>query len=152
MPLEELPRIDEYAVTVTASPGAAWDGVVGTLRRSFSSARARQVARLLGCDPASASADGPAVGSSVPGFRVVAADRPHLLVVEGRHRFSRYGIVVRIEPGSAGARVTAESRAAFPGLLGAAYRLAVVGTGGHALAVHRLLRHVAPEAEAHGKT
>jgi hypothetical protein len=152
MPLEELSRIDEHAVTVAAPPSAAWDAAVQILRGSFSSTRAQQAARLLGCDPASASADWPAVASAVPGLRVVAAERPNLLVVEGRHRFSRYGIVVRIEPASGGARVTAESRAAFPGLHGSAYRLAVVGTGGHALAVHRLLRHVVRIAEAHGKT
>jgi hypothetical protein len=152
MPLEELPRIDEHAVTVAASPGAAWDAAAETLRRSFSGARAQQVARLLGCEPASTAGNWPAVGSSVPGFGVVAADRPHLLVVEGRHRFSRYGIVVRVEPAPGGARVAAESRAAFPGLLGTGYRLAVVGTGGHALGVHRLLRHVASQAEVHGKT
>src|SRR4051794_2396917 len=152
MPREELPRIDEHSVTVAASPDAAWDAAVESIRRSFAGAPTPPVARVLGCDPAVATGEWPAVGAAVPGFRVATAERPHLLVVEGRHRFSRYGIVVRIEPAGGGARVTAESRAAFSGLHGRAYRLAVVGSGGHALAVGRLLRHVARSAEVHGKT
>ncbi len=88
------------------------------------------------------------MGSSVPGFRVVVAEPPSLLAVAGRHRFSRYGIVVRIEPAAGGARCRAETRAAFPGPHGALYRLAVVGTGGHVVAVRRLLRRAARLAEA----
>jgi hypothetical protein len=87
------------------------------------------------------------VGSTIPGFRIVTAEPPRLLVVAGRHRFSRYGIVFRIEPTGRGSRCSAESRAAFPGPLGAAYGLAVVGSGGHVVAVRRLLRSVARAAE-----
>jgi hypothetical protein len=149
MPLEELPRIDEHSVDVAAPTDAVWDGVLATLAGLFAPAPARAAARLLGCDPPSASgwATG-AVGSSIPGFRIVAADRPRLLVVAGRHRFSRYGIAFRIDPHPGGARCRAESRAAFPGVAGAAYGVAVVGSGGHAVAVRRMLRSIARAAEA----
>jgi hypothetical protein len=152
VPLDDLPRIDEHAVTVAAPPGAVWDAVFEALGAAFAGPAARAGAALLGCRPPAASGwERKAVGSAVPGFAVVTAERPHLLVVAGRHRFSRYGIVVRIEPDAAGAVCRAESRAAFPGLHGALYRQAVVGTGGHVLAVRRLLaevRHAAERAAA----
>ena len=149
MPLEELPRIDEHTVDVAAPPDDVWDAVLGTLAGLFAPAPTRAAARALGCDPPAESgwATG-TVGSSIPGFRIVAADRPRLLVVAGRHRFSRYGIVVRIQPHAGGTRCRAESRAEFPGMAGAAYGLAVVGSGGHAVAVRRMLRSIARAAEA----
>jgi hypothetical protein len=147
-PLPDLPRLDEHAVDVAAPPEAVWDAVRRVLGGAFDATPARWAARLVGCAPAAASGwDRAAVGASVPGFAVVTAQRPHLLVVAGRHRFSRYGIVFRIEPAGRGARCRAESRAAFPGLLGALYRQAVVGSGGHVLGVRRLLRQVARTAE-----
>ena len=87
-------------------------------------------------------------GSTVPGFRVVTAEPPRLVVVAGRHRFSRYGIVFRVEPAAAGCRVRAETRAVFPGPHGALYRLAVIGSRGHVLVTRRLLGQVARRAEA----
>ena len=149
MPLEQLPYLDEQAVVVAAPPEAVWTAVLRTLAAGFGAPPARQAARLLGCDPPSTSGwDRPGVGSTVPGFRVVTAQPPELLVVAGCHRFSRYGIVVRIEPATGGTRVRAESRAAFPGPHGALYRLGVVSSGGHVLAVRRLLRQVRRTAES----
>jgi hypothetical protein len=148
VPLEELPRIDEHSILVAAPPDRVWQAVHDTLRALFASPAARLAARLLGCDPAgTAGWDLPVVGASIPGFRLVADDRPWLVVVAGRHRFSRYGIVFRIGAAPGGTVCRAESRAAFPGPHGAAYRLAVVGSGGHVLAVRRLLRAVRAAAE-----
>ncbi len=147
MPLEDLPHVDEHAVDVAAPPGAAWDAVLAVLRGTFGRPPARRVAAALGCDPRTTTAwDRPAVGSTVPGFRVVAAQGPELLVVAGRHRFSRYGIVWRIEPAGAGSRVRAETRAVFPGPHGALYRLAVIGTGSHVVVTRRMLAEVARRA------
>src|SRR4051812_145172 len=129
MPLEELPRIDEHSASAAAAPGTVWDAALTTLRAAFSPVPARVVARLLGCDPRSFDAapgwDRGTPGAAIPGFRVVTARRPDLLVVAGRHRFSRYGIVVRVDPQGGGSVVRLESRATFPGPHGALYRLAV---------------------------
>jgi hypothetical protein len=89
--------------------------------------------RAWGCDPPNA-------------FEVVEADRPRLIVVAGKHRFSRYGIVFRITPTAAGSQLSAESRAEFPGVLGRSYKAAVIGTHGHVVATRALLRHIAGQA------
>lgn len=152
MPLEDLPHVDEHAVDVAAPPETAWASVLRVLPGAFGRPPAPRVAAVLGCDPRTTTAwDRPDVGSTVPGFRVVAAEPPGLLVIGGRHRFSRYGIVWRIEPTATGSRVRAETRAVFPGPHGALYRLAVIGTGGHVVATRRLLAQVARRAEGqHG--
>jgi hypothetical protein len=148
VPLEDLPRLDEHATTVAAPPAAVWDAVLAALHEAFAAPAAATVARVVGCEPASTSGwERPGVGATVPGFRIVTAEEPRLLVVAGRHRFSRYGIVVRIEPGDGGTRVRLESRAAFPGPHGRLYRLAVVGSGGHVVAVRRLLAGIRRAAE-----
>lgn len=144
LPLQELPHVDEHVVDVAAPPEAAWAAVLAVLRGAFGRRSALRIAAALRCDPATTTAwDRPDVGSTVPGFRVLAAEPPRLLVVAGRHRFSRYGIVWRIEPAPAGSRVRAETRAVFPGPHGALYRLAVIGTGGHVVVTRRLLAQVA---------
>ncbi|HVM44685.1 MAG TPA: hypothetical protein VM582_02020, partial [Candidatus Thermoplasmatota archaeon] len=70
-------------------------------------------------------------------------------VLAGCHRFARYELDVRLEPldEERATRLSARTRAAFPGAGGAAYRLVVIGTGGHALAMKALLARVAREAE-----
>lgn len=66
----------------------------------------------------------------------------------GRHRFSRYALTFRLRDAGAATVVTAESRAEFPGVTGTAYRALVVGSGGHVVAVRRMLARVASEAVA----
>jgi hypothetical protein len=83
------------------------------------------------------------VGSALPGFRVVAAVPGRELVLAGRHRFSSYALVFHLEPAGPGcSRLRAETRAAFPGLSGSLYRRLVIGTGGHAVGMRRLLSAV----------
>ncbi len=151
MPLEDLSRMDEHAVVVAAKPDLVWDAALDVVRRSFSGTWTRGTARLLGCDPSAASGwEAGTVGSTVPGFRVLAADRPDVLVLAGRHRFARYGIVLRVEPSPEGARCRLETRADFPGVHGRLYRLAVIGTGGHVVAVRHLLRRIQRAAQRRG--
>jgi len=72
-----------------------------------------------------------------------------VLALSGRHRFSYYELRFELEQYPAGGtRVRATTLAAFPGLKGQLYRMAVIGTRGHRIAIGRLLAVIARRAEA----
>lgn len=146
---DPLPFVDEHARVVDAPPDATWAALVGILPRSFGGASAERFARLVGCDVVEHEGQFPEKGSAIVGFRVARSDPPHELALVGRHRFSEYALTFRLDPVDEGrrTRVRAETRAAFPGIVGRAYRLGVIGTRGHVLLLHRLLRAVARRAE-----
>lgn len=139
------PHVDEHAVDVTAEPATVWSA----LERVVESVGSRWFTRLLGCEDTSTSGPRPLQErSSVPGFHVVATERPSQLALAGRHRFSDYELVFRIDDlGGGRCRVRAETRAIFPGWRGAAYRAMLMGTGVHARATRGILTRVAREAE-----
>jgi hypothetical protein len=118
-----------------------WSSLVGTLHHTIGGAAT--FARLLGCEPARSSEpfDG-SIGQTLPGFRVVDAEPGHRLALEGRHRFSRYRLTFVLDDD----RVRAYTNAAFPGVLGWLYRVAVIGTRAHALVTRRLLRRITRRA------
>lgn len=136
-----LPYIDEHSVPVTAPPAAVWAGLARVLDRQFG--RGAAFARVLGAEPAVASPEFAAQpGDTVPGFRVESADPGHRLELRGKHRFSTYALTFTLD----GDQLRAETRAAFPGVLGTLYRTAVIGTGAHRVLTRRLLRQVARAA------
>jgi hypothetical protein len=141
-----LPRIDEHSIAVHAPPeaalAAARDVMTGTPSRP-----ALAGARLLGCRELRPAGLPEEVGSTLLGFEVVRSTSSEW-ALQGRHRFSSYGLTFRAEPdGAGGSRLHAESHAAFPGLAGRLYRGLVIGTRGHVLAVRRLLRAAKRRAE-----
>ena len=70
------------------------------------------------------------------------------LVLVGRHHFSTYALVFRLEETTPGrTRLRAETRARFPGPVGALYRLLVISSGAHALLTGRLLAAARRHAE-----
>lgn len=168
MRVSSLPHLDEHATVVTAGADAVWRSVSTTLDRSFTRPGAAVYARLVGCADSSASGPRPlAQGSTVPGFRVAATTPGRELVLEGRHHFSTYAVVFRLDPvpdsepataagpahdGEAAPavryRLRAESRAVFPGPLGKLYRALVVGTGIHVRVMRRMLASIRHRAEA----
>ncbi|MCD2441877.1 NUDIX domain-containing protein [Agromyces sp. SYSU K20354] len=141
-----LPHIDEHAVIVTADREAVWSA----LERVVEHAGSPWFATLLRCDDAAASGPRPLEEwSSVPGFHVTAADRPSRLALAGRHRFSDYELVFRIDDlGPGRSTLRAETRAVFPGPGGAVYRMLLLGLGMHVIATRRLLARVARVAAA----
>ena len=149
MQIGTLPFIDEHATVIAAGGDAVWHSLVETLDRSSSRPGVASYARLVRAADYTASGPRPlAEGSTLPGFRVVAAVPGSELVLQGRHHFSSYALILRIEPVSPGrSRMHAESRAAFPGLAGGLYRWLVIETGGHAVAIRRLLAAVRHGAE-----
>lgn len=145
----DRPFVDEHGAVIGASPDWVWAVLLDVVGGSFQGAAAASYARLVGCRPAAAGGPRPlAVGSTVPGFRVVAAEAPTALDLEGRHRFSDYALRYRLEPLPDGAtRLTARTEAAFPGLHGRAYRLAVIRTGFHRVLLRRQLATITRRAE-----
>lgn len=89
MQISQLPYLDEHATAIAADVDDVWPVVVETLDRALSRAGMASYTRTVGC--ADCTASGPrllAEGSTIPGFRVVAAVPASELVLEGRHRFS----------------------------------------------------------------
>jgi hypothetical protein len=150
----QLPYLDEHATAVAAGVDDVWAVLIESLDTAFSRAAVARYSRAVGCAECTASGPRPlAKGSTMPGFRVAAVAPGSELVLEGRHRFSSYALIFRLEQlGSSRSRLRAETRAAFPGLAGGVYRLLVVGTGGHVIAVRRLLSVMKRRSESRARS
>ena len=148
MQIAQLRYLDEHSTMIEASADAVWSALLAVVDHEFSRGTALFV-RAVGCTDTVVSGPRPlAEGSTVPGFRVAKAVPGVELALEGRHRFSTYALIFRIDHVDADrSRLRAESRADFPGVPGRIYRLLVVGTRGHVLAVRRLLSGVKRRAE-----
>lgn len=136
--MEQLPYIDEHSQRVDGPAGVVWAALLAVLRRDMGGSAS--IARMLGCDPARGTAEFTGQpGEAIPGFRVLEAEPGRRLVLRGRHRFSDYALTFVLD----GDRLSAQTHAAFPGVLGRLYRAAVIGSGGHGVVTRRLLRRVA---------
>ncbi|WP_369252905.1 hypothetical protein [Streptomyces sp. R41] len=149
MQIASLPYVDEHATVIAAGTDDVWRSLGETLDRSFLRPGAVGYARLVGSTDRTASGPRPlAEGSTIPGFRVVTAVPGRELVLKGSHRFSSYALIFRLEQVAADrSRLRAETRAAFPGLAGGFYRRLVIGTGGHAVGMRRLLSAIRRRSE-----
>jgi hypothetical protein len=146
--VEALPFVDELSTEVGAGPEATWDSLLRVAEGTVSSRAAEPLARLLGAADVGPSGPRPLVeGSAFTGFHVAGAVPERELALAGSHRFSRYSLIFRIEPGDAETRLKAETRAEFPGLKGSVYRALVIGTRGHILVTRRILDSVRRRAE-----
>jgi hypothetical protein len=146
--VEPLPFVDDHVQPVAAAPERTWQALVDVL--GGFPALPGVLTSVWGLDPATGGGwrDDPVPGDAVPGFAVAQADPPRTLVLRGRHRFSHYELRFSLEPAAADrTELHARTDAAFPGLLGRGYRLAVISSGGHVLAVRRMLTRVARRAE-----
>jgi hypothetical protein len=148
-PEPQLPYVDELTVDVGADRDATWTALLRVVERSFAFARGRGPARLLACEDTEPSGPRPlAPGSAFPGFHVETAGPGKELALAGAHRFSTYLLTFRLVDGDSGrTRLTAETRASFPGLKGGIYRALVIGTRMHVLVTRRLLTAAKRRAE-----
>ncbi|MCX5138916.1 hypothetical protein [Streptomyces sp. NBC_00338] len=149
MDTSSLPFVDEHAEVIAAEADVVWSHLGEVLDESFSRLGVAGYARLVGSADRTASGPRPlAAGSTLPGFRVVAAVPGRELVLQGAHRFSTYALIFRIEHAGPGrSRLRAESRATFPGPAGGIYRWLVIGTGGHVVGMRRLLSSIRRRSE-----
>jgi hypothetical protein len=144
-----LPHVDEHSTPIEAKSDSTWVALVHVVERSLTSARTAHGARLLGCADLRASGPRPlAAGSSLPGFHVDLAEQPRELALAGSHRFSDYALIFRLDDlGDGRTCLSAETRAAFPGVKGRAYRALVIDTRAHLVVTRRLLGAVKRRAE-----
>jgi hypothetical protein len=147
--MEALPFVDELAASSTAPATRLWESLITSLPRS--SAGTSILARVLGCEPAGRTPTFIGTsGDAVPGFRVVEAEPGRRLVLEGRHRFSRYRMEFLADDG----RLRARTSAAFPGWTGRLYRVGVIGSGAHRVVtrtwIGRIARRAARESPRSG--
>jgi hypothetical protein len=145
----QLRFIDAPEIDIMASPERCWLALTSVVGGGLGGTPARAVATALRCGDRSAHGPLDEPGSTLAGFHVGHGEPPWRWHLEGTHRFSRYSLEFRLqELASDRSRLSAESRAVFPGWHGAVYRTLVIGSGGHRVAVGRMLRSVKRRAEA----
>ena len=138
---DQLPYIDELVVQTSAPPDRVWASLITDLPRM--SAPGKALARALGCEPVTGTpAFTGSVGDTFPGFRVVDAAAGERLMLEGRHRFSRYRLEFLVDD----KQLRARTHAAFPGWHGRLYRTVVIRSGAHRLVTRSWLHRIARAA------
>ena len=143
--MDGLPFVDEHRIGVAASSAVVWRALAIRIRR-FGGSRA--VARVLGVEPGRAAGTPLDEGATIVGFAVARAVPERRVSLAGRHRFSRYALVLQLSEDADGTTLSALTYAEFPGLRGTLYRTLVIGSGAHKVLVRRLLRDVRRQAEA----
>jgi len=121
---EELPRIDEHTTMIRVDdPGLVWSALGDVLGRSRVPGLGRSRipttgygARLLRVHPGTRSGDPLLAGSTLPGFTVIRAEPGKELALAGHHRFSSYALIFRLVADEHCTTLSAETRAAFPGV------------------------------------
>jgi hypothetical protein len=141
--------IDEHSRQIDASPDRVWGALVATVGKLFADLP-RWLAGAWGLEPLTRTGawdPAVAVGDTVPGFTIAELEPARVLALRGRHRFSEYELRFELDRRAADrTRLRAISSADFPGIKGRLYRLLVIGTGGHRVAVRRILETVARRA------
>jgi hypothetical protein len=150
---DELPFIDEHSVLVTASAAAVWRALARAYSGGGSGLSGTEVyGRLVGAEPRGHSGKPLAEGSTLPGFEVAESVPERLVRFTGRHRYSRYALVLALDERPGSTLLSARTYAEFPGLAGWAYGRLVIGSGAHAALLTRQLYAVRRWAEASGRT
>jgi hypothetical protein len=146
--IDRLPSVNEISVEISADAIRTWEALIATIPRMFDTRRARRVAPLLGCAHTEAKGDPSVIGSTLPGFIVSRSVRPAMLAMLGQHRYSRYALVFTIDDlGGGRSRITAETRAEYPGRAGSLFGVLLVRSRGQLTAVNRILGAVRKRAE-----
>ncbi len=140
-----LPFVDEHHVVVAGSVAQVWERLIRLLP-GFASGG--PLVHVLGTQPRYASGTIPDEGSALAGFKVERSVPGQLLLLTGRHRFSRYALTFTLTAQDGETLLAARTNAAFPGVLGFFYRQLVIGSGAHRVLVKRFLSQLRHEAMA----
>jgi hypothetical protein len=129
MTKDDLPYVDEHAITIDAPRDVVWTALQRHVTTSLRLVERGLLVRILRTEPRA----GFEVAESVPGER---------LSLVGRHRFSRYRLDFELADADGATRLNALTYAVFPGVRGRIYRTLVIGTRGHVLATNHVLRSI----------
>ena len=129
---DELPYVDEHTIEVDLPADATFARLEHYVDRVWARQHRRWVEHLLGTEHPG-------------GFAVVSSQPPDLLVLAGRHRFSRYRLEFHLTELPAATRVAARTYARFPGPHGCAYQTLVIRSRLHVVATRRMLRAITTE-------
>jgi hypothetical protein len=133
---------------VAATPDRVWEALIETAGDAGGLSLGPITAKALGCVTDSTGGPPGKIGSTIPGFIVTRSIAPAVLALMGEHRFSRYALIFYAAETAAGpVRLSAETRAEFPGVKGRLYKSLVIGTRGHVVATRSILRSVRKRAE-----
>jgi hypothetical protein len=125
-----LPHVDDHTIVIDRPRRQVWIALDQFVSEHLLGRADTLVGKMLGVDPPG-------------GFELVDAEAEHELVLAGRHRFSEYRLSFQlVGTGNGQTRLTAVTNASFPGLRGMLYRLAVIGSRGHAITARRMLRSI----------
>lgn len=141
---EDPPFVDEHSAFVAAPAAVVWRALSVQLPR-FAGNEA--FARVLAAEPRRISGGRLEAGATLAGFAVAEAVPERHVRLVGRHRYSRYALVLDLGKRPDGTLLVARTFAAFPGFAGGLYRRVVIGLGTHRLLLRRLLRDVRRRAE-----
>jgi len=149
--MQSVSHVDDHVRAMAASPEQTWIALLRTVRTQFGHQPWRWLAAAWGLEHPARNGDwinSVSVGDTIPGFAVSETDPPRLLVLHGRHRFSRYELRFELDQVRRGCiEVHAKTSAEFPGARGRIYRALVISSGGHRIAVRRILTLIAQRAE-----
>jgi hypothetical protein len=133
--MDPLPYIDEHAQALRVGVKPAFDAVAAVARTLTERQLPRLFVRVWDARPET-------------GFAVAELVPPERVVLRGSHRFSTYELAFLVDQTPQGTIVRARTSAMFPRLHGKLYRLLVIGSHGHVLAVRLILRSIARRAAA----
>lgn len=129
---DDLPYVDEHTIEVDLAPDATFARLERYVDRVWTRQEQRWVEHLLGTEHPG-------------GFAVVSSQPPDLLVLAGRHRFSRYRLEFHLTELPEATQVTARTYARFPGPHGFAYQTFVIRSRLHRVATRRMLQAITTE-------
>ncbi len=126
----ELDHIDGHTIVIDRRREQVWAALDRYVSQHMVARHSTRLGRILGADPPG-------------GFARISAEEGREVILTGCHRFSRYRLSFELTDTTDGrTRLTATTHATFPGVSGKLYRLAVIGSRGHAMVVKRMLRSV----------
>lgn len=144
-----LPFVDAWSIDIEAPPRVVWESLLASVPGARPGWVTRVWAAAWGADPVESNGlSAHVLGAERPGFTVSEVVPLVTYALAGTHRYARYQLVFRLtQLGGGRTRLTAETFASFPGTAGRLYRMLLITTQTHALAMWIIVRVLRQRAE-----